>query len=85
MVNADGTTTDLQRLGGLGQVACAKHNDPCTLSFIGDSFGWATSGSNICTLSVTPQYPSNVKAADGSILYYQQQVLGTISRAAAGI
>ena len=85
LVNADGTTTDLQKLGGLGQMACARHNDPCTLSFIGDYFGLAISGSNIYTLSVSTHYPSNVKADDGSVLYYQQQVLGTISRGAAGI
>jgi hypothetical protein len=84
LVNPDGSTTDLQTLGGLGQMACASHNDPCRLSFIGDYFGLAISGSNIYTLSVSTHYPSNVKADDGSILYYQQQVLGTISRASAG-
>jgi hypothetical protein len=66
-------------------MACAKHNDPCTLSFIGDYFGLAVSDGNIYTLSVSTHYPSNVKADDGSVLYYQQQVLGTISRQAAGI
>jgi hypothetical protein len=85
LVNADGSTTDLQKLGGLGQMACAKHNDPCTLSFIGDYFGLAISDGNIYTLSVSTHYPSNVTADDGSTLYYQQQVLGTISRQAAGI
>ena len=84
LVNPDGTTSDLQTLGGLGQMACASHNDPCRLSFIGDYFGLAVSGSNIYTLSVSTHYPSNVAADDGSTLYYQQQVLGTISRAAAG-
>ncbi len=84
-VNPDGTTTDLQKLGGLGQMACASHNDPCRLSFIGDYFGLAISGGNIYTLAVSTHYPSNVNADDGSILYYQQQVLGTISRAAVGI
>jgi hypothetical protein len=85
LVNADGSTTDLQSLGGLGQMACARHNDPCTLSFIGDFFGLAISSGNIYTLSVSTHYPSNVKADDGSTLYYQQQVLGTISRASLGI
>jgi hypothetical protein len=85
LVHADGTTTDLQTLGGLGQMACSKHNDPCTLSFIGDYFGLAISDGNIYTLSASTHYPSNVKADDGSVLYYQQQVLSTISRAAAGI
>ena len=84
LVNPDGTTTDLQTLGGLGQMACASHNDPCRLAFIGDYFGLAISGGNIYTLSVSTHYPSNVKADDGSILYYQQQVLGAISRAGAG-
>jgi hypothetical protein len=85
LVNPDGTTTDLQRLGGLGQMACASHNDPCRLAFIGDYFGLAISAGNIYTLSVSTHFPSNVKADDGSTLYYQQQVLGTISRSAAGI
>jgi hypothetical protein len=85
LVNADGSTTDLQKLGGLGQMACAKHNDPCTLSFIGDYFGLAISDGNIYTLSVSTHYPSNVTADDGATLYYQQQVLGTISRASAGV
>jgi hypothetical protein len=81
LVNPDGSTTDLQTLGGLGQMACASHNDPCRLSFIGDYFGLAISGGKIYTLSVSTHYPSNVKADDGSTLYYQQQVLGVISRA----
>jgi hypothetical protein len=85
LVNADGTTTDLQTLGGLGQMACPSHNDPCRLSFIGDYFGLAVSAGNIYTLSVSTHYPSNVKADDGSTLYYQQQVLGAISRASLGI
>ena len=84
-INPDGTTTDLQKLGGLGQMACASHNDPCRLSFIGDYFGLAISAGNIYTLSVSTHYPSNVHADDGSILYYQQQVLGTISRGSLGI
>jgi hypothetical protein len=81
----DGTTTDLQKLGGLGQMACASHNDPCRLSFIGDYFGLAISQGNIYTLSVSTHYPSGVLADDLSPLYYQQQVLGTITRASAGI
>ncbi|HKB33690.1 MAG TPA: sialidase family protein [Candidatus Dormibacteraeota bacterium] len=85
LVNLDGSTTDLQTLGGLGQMACASHNDPCRLSFIGDYFGLAISAGNIYTLSVSTHYSSKVKADDGSGLYYQQQVLGTISRAGLGI
>ena len=85
LINADGSTADLQRLGGLGQMACASHNDPCRLSFIGDYFGLAISSGNVYTLSVSTHYPSNVKAGDGSTLYYQQQVLGTISRASLGV
>jgi len=89
LVNPDGTTTDLQTLGGLGQMACGSHNDPCRLSFIGDYFGIAISGSSIYTLSVSTHYPSNVNADPTSAmpgkLYYQQQVLGTISRSSAGV
>src|SRR5205823_14216192 len=44
LVNANGTTTNLQTLGGLGQMACSAHDDPCTGSFIGDYFGLAISG-----------------------------------------
>ena len=57
LVNADGSTADLQRFGGLGQMACASHNDPCTLSFIGDYFGLAISRGNVCTFSVSTHYP----------------------------
>ena len=85
LVNSDGTTTDLQTLGGLGQMACASHNDPCRNSFIGDYFGLAISSGNVYTLSVSTHYPSGVRADDGTQLYYQQQVLGAISRASLGI
>jgi hypothetical protein len=85
LVKPDGTTQDLQTLDGLGQMACASHNDPCRLSFIGDYFGLAVSGSNIYTLSVSTHYSSGVHADDGSMLFYQQQVLGVISRTSAGI
>ncbi|TMF89602.1 MAG: exo-alpha-sialidase [Chloroflexi bacterium] len=85
LVNPDGTTANLQTLGGLGQMACSAHNDPCTGSFIGDYFGLAISGDNIYTLSVSTHYPSNVMSDQGNRLFYQQQVLGTISRAIAGI
>ncbi len=65
-------------------MACASHNDPCRLSFIGDYVGLAISSGNIYTLSVSTHYPSTVKADDGSTLYYQQQVLGTTNRASVG-
>ncbi|HEV2416028.1 MAG TPA: sialidase family protein [Candidatus Dormibacteraeota bacterium] len=85
LVNPDGTTQDLQTLGGIGQMACASHNDPCRTAFIGDYFGLAVSNGFIYTLSVSTHYPSGVLADDGSQLYYQQQVLGAISRAGVGI
>ncbi|MHB8641509.1 MAG: sialidase family protein [Gaiellaceae bacterium] len=74
-----------QTVGGLGQMACASHNDPCSVSFIGDYFGLAISDSNVYTLSVSTHYPSGVRADDGARVYYQQQVLGTIARSALGI
>jgi hypothetical protein len=83
--NSDGSHTDLQRLGGLGQIACSSHVDPCRVSFIGDYFGLAISDGNIYTLSVSTHYKSGVVDDNGHPLYYQQQVLGTISRQAAGI
>jgi hypothetical protein len=85
LIKPDGTTQDLQTLGGLGQMACASHNDPCRLSFIGDYFGLAVSGGSIYTLSVSTHYPSGVVDDNGAPLYYQQQVLGVISRSSAGI
>ncbi|TMF12948.1 MAG: exo-alpha-sialidase [Chloroflexi bacterium] len=84
LVNPDGTTSDLQTLGRFGHMACASHNDPCRLSFIGDYFGLAISGSNIYTLSVSTHDPSSVVSDQGTPLYYQQQVLATISRASIG-
>jgi hypothetical protein len=75
-----------QKVDGLGQMACASHSDPCVVrSFIGDYFGLAISDANVYTFSVSTHYPSSVKADGGGRVYYQQQVLGTASRAALGI
>ena len=74
-----------QHVGGLGQMACASHNDPCTLSFIGDYFGLAVSAGNVYVLSVSTHYPSTVTADEGGPVYYQQQVLSTMSRTALGV
>ena len=74
-----------QHVDGLGQMACASHNDPCTVSFIGDYFGLAVSAGNVYVLSVSTHYPSSVEADEGGPVYYQQQVLSTISRAALGM
>jgi hypothetical protein len=48
-------------VGGLGQMACASHDDPCTESFIGDYFGVAVSA-NVYVLAVSTHYPSTVTA-----------------------
>ena len=74
-----------QHLEGLPQLACASHSNPCRRAFIGDYFGIAISGNNIYTLSVSTHYPSNVTADEGGPIYYQQQVLATIPRTAAGL
>jgi hypothetical protein len=75
-----------QTINGIDQMACAAHSDPCTIrSFIGDYFGLAISQTNVYTLAVSTRYPSDVIADDGGPVYYQQQVLQTISRAALGI
>jgi hypothetical protein len=74
-----------QHVGGLGQMACASHRDPCSLSFIGDYFGLAVSAGNVYVLSVSTHYPSAVPADEGGPVYYQQQVLSTLSRTALGI
>jgi hypothetical protein len=73
-----------QTIGGLGQIACASHNDPCTTTFIGDYFGLAVSNGNIYGLFVSTRYPSQVQG-DGRVpIYYQQQVLATVPRAGFG-
>jgi hypothetical protein len=75
-----------QTIDGLDQMACAGHSNPCTSrAFIGDYFGLAISDANVYTFSVSTHYPSGVKADRGGRVYYQQQVLGTASRAALGI
>ena len=78
----------VQKVGGLTQYPCAGHSDPCAVGrgFIGDYFGLAISNTNVYTLSVSTHYPSGTvrSDSDGSV-YYQEQVLGTVSRAALGL
>jgi hypothetical protein len=75
-----------QTIDGIDQMACAAHTDPCTIrSFIGDYFGLAISQDNVYTLAVSTHYPSGVTGDDGGPVYYQQQVLATVARAALGI
>ena len=47
-------------------------------------FGLAISGGNIYGLFVSTHYPSSVTADEGGPVYYQQQVLATVSRSAYG-
>jgi hypothetical protein len=78
----------LQTLGGLPQYPGAGHANPCPAGrgFIGDYFGLAISGQNVCALSVSTHYPAlDVQADDGGPIYYQQQVLATVSRSALGL
>jgi hypothetical protein len=76
-----------QHLGGLSQYPCAGARDPCPngTGFIGDYFGLAVSATNVYGLFVSTHYASNVTADEGGPVYYQQQVLSTVSRAALGI
>jgi hypothetical protein len=75
-----------QTIDGIDQMACAAHTDPCVeRAFIGDYFGLAISKGNVYTLAVSTHYPSDVIADNGGPVYYQQQVLETVSRAALGI
>jgi hypothetical protein len=75
-----------QTIGGIDQMACAAHQDPCTTrAFIGDYFGLAISQANVYSLAVSTHYPSAVIADDGGPVYYQQQVLETVTRADLGI
>ena len=75
-----------QTIGGVDQMACANHEDPCTTgAFIGDYFGLAISNANIYTLAVSPHYPGpGVTADGGGPVYYQQQVLGKVPRSTFG-
>jgi hypothetical protein len=74
-----------QTVGGLPQLACASHSNPCRLSFIGDYFGLAISSGNIYALNVSTHYPApKVKADGGGPVYYQQQVLATVPRSDFG-
>jgi hypothetical protein len=75
-----------QTIDGIDQMACAAHTDPCTTrAFIGDYFGLAISNQNVYTLAVSTAYPSGVTGDDGEPVYYQQQVLETVPRAALGL
>jgi len=70
-----------QKVGGIGQMACAGHSDPCeNNAFIGDYFGLAISKNAVYGLFVSTHYPSNVTADEGGKVYYQQQVLSTVKR-----
>jgi hypothetical protein len=73
-----------QHVGGLGQMACAAHDDPCSESFIGDYFGLAVSQSTVYGLFVSTHYPSSVPADEGGPVYYQQQVLAAVPRSGFG-
>ncbi len=75
-----------QHLGGLSQYPCAGASDPCATGngFIGDYFGLAISAKNIYALMVSTHYPSAVTADEGGPVYYQQQVLATVTRSAFG-
>jgi hypothetical protein len=73
-----------QHVGGIGQIACYRHRDPCDGVFIGDYFGLAVSGGNIYGLFVSTHYPSTVRADEGGKVYYQQQILATVPRSGFG-
>ena len=74
-----------QTIGGLPQLSCSSHSNPCRTSFIGDYFGLAISGANVYALSVSTHYPSGVTGDGGAQVYYQQQVLATVARSALGL
>jgi hypothetical protein len=75
-----------QKVGGIGQMACAAHRDPCTdRAFIGDYFGLAISAGNIYAFFVSTHYPSpTVTDDEGGAVYYQQQVLARVPRVGFG-
>ena len=78
-------TEPLQTIDGLPQVACAGHRTPCNRGFIGDYFGLAISEHNVYAFFVSTHYPSGVTGDGGAKVYYQQQVLSTVSRSELGI
>jgi hypothetical protein len=74
-----------QTIGGVEQMACAAHADPCTINaFIGDYFGLAMSAGNIYALMVSTHYPSSVRGDGNRRIYYQQQVLAKVPRSGFG-
>jgi hypothetical protein len=77
-----------QTVGGLAQYPCAAHANPCPSGrgFIGDYFGLAISGTSVYGFFVSTHYASPVVTADGGgPVYYQDQVLATVSRSALGL
>jgi hypothetical protein len=73
-----------QTIGGVDQMACASHHDPCLVrAFIGDYFGLAMSAGNVYALMVSTRYASDVIGDQGPV-YYQQQVLATVPRSGFG-
>jgi hypothetical protein len=74
----------VQKVDGIGQIACYAHRDPCPGVFIGDYFGLAISNLNIYPFFVSTHYPSSVSADGGGPVYYQQQVLGKLPRSGFG-
>jgi hypothetical protein len=75
----------LQTVDGIGQISCPAHSDPCPVTFIGDYFGLAVSGTSIYALFVSTHYPSGVMGDDAQgPVYYQQQVLAKVPRMGFG-
>jgi hypothetical protein len=74
-----------QTIGGIDQMACAAHSDPCTeRAFIGDYFGLTMSAGNVYALMVSTHYPSSVRGDGNRRIYYQQQVLAKVPRSEFG-
>lgn len=74
----------VQQRGGLGQQSCDAYDNPCTDIFIGDFFGLTITDRQVYALSVSTARPSSVRSDTGGPVYYQQQVLSTVSRRALG-
>ncbi len=63
----------MQKVGGIGQIACSGIDDLCSEVFIGDYFGLAISQNIIYPLFVSTHYPSNVTADGGGRVYYRNK------------
>ena len=75
-----------QHVTGSGRWPVPAPYDPCTrLPSSATTSAWQSPSTKVYSLFVSTHYPSGVTADEGGPVYYQQQVLETVSRAALGL